>query len=138
MNRYQESIRIYAPISRIWQALTVPREVAAWNKDLIGPIDSVDGYPQPGRTVRWRYRLGPFRAILYDQPLAVEHESVLSSFLRFGPFQMEETYRLNRLTGDETEVSAEMFLRKNVPIIGPVLQKSTVTGALKSLKEFCE
>lgn len=137
MNYFQSSIRVQAPISRIWQALTVPAEVASWNRDLIRPIDPIDGYPQPDRTVRWRYRLGPFMVILHDQPLVVEHESVLSSYLRLGPFHMVETYRLTNRNG-ETEVTAEIDLRKKIPLIGPLLLKSTVRDALKSLKKFCE
>ena len=146
MIEFIESVRIAAPVARVWSALTNPAEVVQWDTGVQAPLDAPADYPRPGQHVRWSYRLGPMPLVLHDRPSEVVPNRTLRSSIQLGPFEFDETYTLESPAEDRTELSARLCLWSAVPLIGGVLERtlgrplarSTVRQSLAAIRVHCE
>jgi len=141
------SIEISAPVSRVWQALTLPSEVAVWDTGIVRALNARPDYPQPGQQVQWQYRLGPIPLTLHDHPQKVVKNQLLRTQIKLGFLRYLETYTL---THDQdsgiTMLNAELFVGNSLPLIagmfdrliGIPMSRSTVQISLKAIKVFCE
>lgn len=141
------SIEISAPISRVWQALTLPAEVAVWDTGIIQALNAKPDYPQPGQHVQWQYRLGPIPLTLHDHPQKVVKNQLLRTQIKLGFLRYLETYTL---THDQvrgiTILNAELFVGNSLPLVAGIfdrllgipMSRSTVQISLKAIKTFCE
>jgi Polyketide cyclase / dehydrase and lipid transport len=143
---FTETVRIHAPVARVWRALTDPAEVVRWDTGVQAPLDAPADYPRPGQHVRWSYRLGPLPLTLHDRPSEVVRHETLRSRIRLGPFDFDETYTLDALGAEETALAARLRVASPVPVIGAWLARtlgaplaqSTVHGSLAAIRAHCE
>jgi hypothetical protein len=146
MIEFTETVRIEAPVGRVWSALTTPAEVVQWDTGVQAPLDAPADYPRPGQHVRWSYRLGPIPLVLHDRPSEVVANRTLRSSIRLGPFEFDETYALEARGENRTDLSACLCLWSPVPLIGAVLARSlgrplarsTVRQSLSAIRVHCE
>ena len=144
MFRFDVTIDIDAPPSRVWRALCDPGEVVQWDTGVVGALDAPHDYPQPGQYVRWRYANGPFRT-LHDRPQEVVPDRKLRSLIRVGPVSFNETYTLD-VAGEGCRLRADMDVVVPWPVLGPVVERvyagpaarRTVQASLNAIKRHCE
>jgi hypothetical protein len=86
--RVSVTVRIGAPVGRVWRALTVPAEVERWAG--VTAIDVPDSYPASGDYARWWDR----GVVLHDYIVDLEPECLLVSRLLRGPHLVVERYDL--------------------------------------------
>jgi hypothetical protein len=144
--QFEAAAIIQAPVERVWRALIDPAEVVMWD----GAVESVEQltqpYPRPGQHARWRYRLGPMRVTLHDQPLEVAPEELFRSRIRVGPFNLDETYELAPEGDEAARLSLRLRVWLGLSLLGPLLDqfvsarvaRASVRGALVSIKSYCE
>jgi hypothetical protein len=144
--QFEAAAIIQAPVERVWRALIDPAEVVMWD----GAVESVEQltqpYPRPGQHARWRYRLGPIRVTLHDQPLEVAPEERFRSRIRVGPFNLDETYELAPEGDEAARLSLRLRVWLGLSLLGPLLDqfvsgrvaRTSVRGALVSIKSHCE
>ena len=130
---------IAAPVERVWNALTVPDEVSAW--DGVTALDVPVGYPKVGQIARWRSAIGPLRVTLHDRILEVEEGSCLAAAIDIAFVHVDEEYRLIPLTEGATMLVTADEVRSRVPgltWLAVSLTRANVASSMGRLKEFCE
>lgn len=138
MRRVVVELRTMASPARVWQALTVPDEVGAW--DELEPLDVPDGYPAAGQHARWRTRAGRLPLVLHDRVQLVEAQSRLASVIDVGFVHLEEEYRLVSEDGGTLLVS-DSQVRARVPGLGRLAERAvrrSVEASMARLGRFCE
>jgi len=136
-HRVVVSVSVPAPPARLWRALTVPGEVAAW--DGVGIVAVPDGYPAPGQHARWRTRIGPWGVTLHDRVQVVEEQRRLASVIDVAFVHVEEEYQLVA-TGDATVVVSGNLVSSTVPGLGPLarhLTRRAVSRSMRRLAAHC-
>lgn len=111
---------------RVWRALTEPRELAVWNPGRLAALDPAEGYPTPGRPVRWQCRLARVPVVLRECPVEVIPRERLRSALSLGPFAFEATYTLVCATGSQTQLGLRLVASNVIPVAGGVLDRFEV------------
>ncbi|MCG8589655.1 MAG: SRPBCC family protein [Proteobacteria bacterium] len=139
---------IGADSDRVWRALTLPGELAAWDERIVAPVDDAANYPSPGRELRWRYRLGNVPTILSETPREVCPTERLRTRLCIGTLRFDQTYTLQPEMGPETRtrLSVKIVASNTVAVIGTVIDRfevrrravDHVDQTLRSLQKWCE
>ncbi len=138
---------IAAGRGRVWRALTVPEELQRWDERLLSPIDSTEGYPREGSTVRWRYRLGSVRVVRSEQPLEVVPGQRLRAQLGFGSLRIDATWTLSdENEGDQTRLGLRLVTPNSVPVLGGLFDRFSVRelaaeladAQLRQIQKWCE
>lgn len=130
---------IAAPTERVWRALTVPDEVAAW--DGVVPLDVAADYPQPGQHARWRSALGPLRLTLHDRIRAIEPERRMAAEIDVAFVHVDEEYRLLVDEVGGSRLITDDDVRSHIPGLGWLavrLTRANVVASMARLKEYCE
>jgi uncharacterized protein YndB with AHSA1/START domain len=126
---------IGASTRRVWQALTVPREIAMWDERVVAPVDETDDYPCVGRPMRWRYRLGGVPLVMHEEPLEVVPGKRLHSRLTMGSLRYEQTYSIVPLeptdevggpNAPRTQLGMRLVASNSVPVVGDVVDRFEV------------
>lgn len=129
---------IDAAPARVWQALTDPAEVQAWDGSV--PVDVPAGYPTAGQRARWRSRLGPVTATLHDEIRLVEPERRLAATLTLGFIRVDEEYLLAAGAGGGTVLVSDNAVTSTVPglgrLAGAMVRRST-RAAMAALGRHC-
>lgn len=142
------STAVEAKRERVWRALTDPRELLHWDERLLGAIDPTDRYPQVGRLVRWRYRLGTVPVVLEDHPLEVVPGERLRSQLGFGHLRFDGIWTLGDESPDgrRTRLALRMVASNTAPLVGGLLDRFDVReitariadARLRQIQKWCE
>jgi hypothetical protein len=130
---------IAASVGRVWNALTVPDEVSAW--DGVTAFDVPAGYPEVGQIARWRSAIGPLGVTLHDRILGVEEGLRLAAAIDIAFVHVDEEYRLIPLTDGATMLVTADKVRSRVPgltWLAVGLTRANVVSSMGRLKEFCE
>jgi uncharacterized protein YndB with AHSA1/START domain len=130
--------QIAAPVERVWQALTVPAEVSAW--DGVTPIDVAADYPVVGQHARWRSSLGSVGLTLHDRITVVEPPVRFAATIDVGFVHVDEEYRLAALDA-VTELVTDDAVSSRVPGLGWLavrLTRANVVGSMSRLRDHCE
>jgi hypothetical protein len=142
------SVTINAAIKRVWRALSTRSEVPKWDSNLTRPIDVPDHYPhlEKGQVAKWKYWIGPFPCVLYDQPIeAIDCQTYAAenkvAFIRF-----KERYSIKAISNTQTQVDFNVNIWTTLPLMGPTLDKfilkpitdKTISSSLRKLKDWCE
>ena len=111
---------------RVWRALTEPRELAVWNPGRVAAPDPAEGYPTPGRPVRWQCRVERVPVVLCECPVEVIPREKLRSAMSLGPFRFEATYTLVRAAEGQTQLGLRVVAANVIPVAGGVLDRFEV------------
>ena len=133
------STQIAAPVEKVWNALTVPDEVAVW--DGVSALDVPADYPQVGHHALWRSAFGPLRLTLHDRILVVEERRRMAATIDIGFIHVDEEYRLDPRSEGGTMLVTDDEVRSRVPGLTWVavrLTRANVVSSMERLKEFCE
>jgi uncharacterized protein YndB with AHSA1/START domain len=142
------SVAIGADRRRVWEALTRPEALVRWNPGRSAPLDVPEGYPKPGKTARWRYRLRSLPLPLTERPLEVVPAARLRSELRLALVRFDQTYTLAEEAGDprRTRLSLKLVFPNAIPLVDGLLDRfgvralaqQIVDDNLRALRDFCE
>jgi len=143
------STAVGAKRDRVWRALTDPQELVRWDERLVAAIDPTEGYPQVGRLMRWRYRLGTVPVVLEDHPLEVVPGERLRSQLGFGHLRFDGIWTLCDESQDgaaRTRLALRMVASNAVPLVGGLLDRFGVReiaaqiadARLRQVQKWCE
>jgi uncharacterized protein YndB with AHSA1/START domain len=132
---------------RVWRALTVPAEVAAWDDSILGPAEAFVDYPESCRPVRWRCRLGGVQTVMHERPLDVEPPGRLRSAISIGSMRYEQTFTLAPEPGSamRTRLGMRVVASNSIPVVGAVVDRfavrrlatERVDSTLRSLQKWC-
>lgn len=147
------SSAVAADPQRVWSALTVPSECLAWDENLLSALDPMDTYPAPGRTYRWRYRMGSVPIIMKDQPVEVVPGRKLHSKVTLGSLQFDQTFTL-ALEHDEpsdtdsgkTLLGMKVIASNSAAVLGTTIDRfeirritvDRVDATLRAITKWCE
>lgn len=144
----ERDIDIAADRAKVWAALTDPASVTIWDTGIIAPIDAPHDYPQPGQTVRWRYRLAGLPLTLIDRPQEVAPMERLRTLIQLAVLRLDETYTLESSTSRPggTRLRVRLAIGNTLPAfrhafdrwIGQGLATRTVEESLRAIRDFCE
>ena len=139
---------IEADRARVWRALTEAAEVVRWDEHVLELFEPADEYPQVGRKVRWRYRLGAIPVVLHECPLKVIPDARLRSSVALGLFRFDETFQLATEpgAGDRTRLTLKVVASNSIPVVGGVLDRFAVRrlanefidAKLRAVQKWCE
>jgi uncharacterized protein YndB with AHSA1/START domain len=139
---------IGAARARVWRALTQAAEVVRWDERVIALREPASEYPQVGRSVHWRYRLGPVPVVLHERPLEVVPDSKLRSSVALGLFHFDETFQLSSEPGEQerTRLMLKLIASNSVPVVGGALDRFAVRrlaaefidAKLRGVQRWCE
>jgi hypothetical protein len=137
---------IRSPRARIWRALVSPDELIRWDEHRISLEEPVPDYLAPGRTARWRCRLGSVTVVRSEDALEVIPAERLRSAVRIASFQFEETYTLADQVPDATRLSLRVVANNTLPLLGGELDRfdvrrlsaERVDQTLVQLQRWCE
>ncbi|MFQ5507175.1 MAG: hypothetical protein ACE5F1_20585 [Planctomycetota bacterium] len=134
--------------SRVWRALTDPDELIRWDDRILSLLDSADGYPQAGRQIRWRYRLGTVPVMLRNSPIEVVPGERLHTKSSLGLFCFDEVFTLDEEgeDPDRTRVNLKLSAENSLPVVGGLLDRFAVRRVavemvdrkLRSIRKWCE
>jgi uncharacterized protein YndB with AHSA1/START domain len=133
---------------RVWQALTDPAELMAWDEHILAIIEEQPRLPVAGHRRRWRYRLGSVQLVMHERHLTVEPVERLCSEVSLGTLRYRKTYTLVEQNGDtpRTRLGLKVVAENSVPVIGDVLDRfavrrmtiEQVDTLLRSVQKWCE
>ena len=139
---------IGAKRERVWRALTEPEEMIGWDRRIVGPLGDPAGYPEVGRRIRWRYRLGSVTVVLCDAPQEILPPKRLRSELSLGLVRLEETFTLGEDPDDanRTRLSLRVAAANSVPVVGGLVDRFSVRrvatdfvdSRLRAIRTWCE
>jgi uncharacterized protein YndB with AHSA1/START domain len=142
------SVAIDADRRRVWDALTRPDELVAWDPERIAAIDVPEHYPKPGENARWRYRLRSVPMPMTESPVEVVPTERLRSELRLALVRFDQTYTLSREGDDSgrTRLSLKLVSPNAIPLVGGLLDRfgvreltqEIVDENLRALRAWCE
>jgi uncharacterized protein YndB with AHSA1/START domain len=138
---------IDADRERVWQALTRPSELVAWNEKILSAIDETVEYPREGQPVRWLYRLGSVQVVLHEQPLEIVRHERLRTALVVGSLRFEQTFALANESNESprTRLSMKLVTTNSVPVVGGVFDRfslrklaaESIDRSLLSIQNWC-
>ncbi len=147
------SAAIAAEPPRVWRALTDPSECVAWDENRLSALDSTDGYPDPGETMRWRYRMGSVPIVMREQPIEVVAGRKLHTKVTLGSLHFDQTFTLN-LEHDpasvddvaKTLLGMKVVASNSAPVLGAVIDRfevrrltiDRVDATLRAITKWCE
>jgi hypothetical protein len=139
---------INADPQQVWNALTTPRELVAWDERIVDSVDVPESYPAPGQHARWRYKLGSIQVIMHDRPREIVPLERLRSSLRLGSMRFEQTYTLRSEPGEpsRTRLGMKLVAENSVPVVGAVVDRfeirrlatDQIDTTLRSVQKWCE
>lgn len=143
---------IEASPRRVWRALTLPSERAAWDDRIIAPIDVDSSYPFAGQHVRWRSRLGGVPVVMHDRPSEIVPYERLQTVVQMGSLRTEQTWSLAAQGRDDAGEPASTLLglkivaSNSVPVVGAEVDRfavrrmtvDQVDTALKAVQHWCQ
>ena len=132
---------INAPLSRVWEALTTPAQVSAWDGAV--PVEVPSDYPRAGQHARWSSPLfGPFTLVLHDHVREVQAEVRLSSLVEIAFVRIEEEYRLTSVDGgtrlDTDNLVSSRLRLPGLERVAYELARMATVPAMQRLKNFVE
>lgn len=142
------SVAIAADRRRVWNAITRPDELLAWNPARIAAVDVPVDYPKPGAPARWRTALHRVPMPMTERPLEVIPEERLRAELRLALVRFDQTYTLAEEAGDpgRTRLSLKLVSPNAIPLVGGLLDRfgvrelaqELVDESLRALRAWCE
>jgi len=142
------STTVSADRGRVWRALTEPAELIRWDESLVTLLFNSDDRPQPGRSTRWRYRLGATTIDMRNELLEVIPGEFLRSATAIGLFRFGESYSLSTEVGDtdRTRLHHKLVAENSLPVVGGLLDRfairriaaGIIDTKLRSLQKWCE
>ncbi len=134
--------------SRVWRALTDPREVLAWDDRMLAAIDEPPSLPITDFAVRWRYRLGPVQTVMRECARSVIPLERLSSSREVGSMRFEQSFHLTAEASHSprTRLGMKVVSESVVPVLGDVVDRfevrrmavAHVDETLRSVQKWCE
>ncbi len=133
--------------SRVWRALSEPDEIVRWDARALAALDPTAGYPAPGRTLRWRYRLGSVPVVLRSEAVEVVPGARLREHLATGHLRLDETWSLaSDESPDRTRLSLRLAGSNSVATVGGLLDRfdmrelasQLADSRLREVREYCE
>jgi len=148
------SAAIAALPQRVWRALTDPSECIAWDENRLTVLDSgPGGYPEPGQTMRWHYRLGSVPIVMREEPIEVVPGRKLHSKVTLGSLHFDQTFTLNlehdpanEADGVKTLLGMKVVASNSAPVLGAVVDRceirritvDRVDATLRAITKWCE
>ena len=142
------STAITADRERVWRALTTPSELIRWDDQIVALLDPVPDYPNPGQSVRWRYRIGSVEIDVHQTIREIQPHERLQSAIALGLFRFDETYTLTpeNAAPNRTRLSLSVVSSNSVPVVGGLLDRFTVRrlcaklvdSRMRSVQKWCE
>ena len=142
------STAITADRERVWRALTTPSELIRWDDQIVALLDPAPDYPNPGQSVRWRYRIGSVEIDVHQTIRVIQPHERLQSAIALGLFRFDETYTLTpeNAAPDRTRLSLSVVSSNSVPVVGGLLDRFTVRrlsaklvdSRMRSVQKWCE
>lgn len=142
------AVKVEAPRTAVWQALTDPFQVPRWRPGVIAALDPTPLPPTPGRTRRWRFLLHELPVVLAEHALEVSPPSFLHCRQRLGLFDFDQALSLRRLGPDarRTRLALRISTRSRIPVVGGSLDRFAVqrfastlaATTLEALRDWCE
>ena len=142
---------IAADRERVWRALTDTSEIVRWDASRTGAVDTPERYPEAGRRMRWRYRLGSVSVVLKETPRLIEAPHRLAASCTAGSLRFEQTWVLHeepeeRAQAARTRVSLKVAAGNRVQLIGAEIDRfevrrmliGRVDATLRELQKWCE
>ena len=122
------STAITADRERVWRALTTPSELIRWDERIVALLDPAPDYPNPGQSIRWRYRIGSVEIEVHQTIREIQPQERLQSAISLGLFRFDETYTLTseNAAPDRTRLSLSIVSSNSVPVVGGLLDRFTV------------
>jgi uncharacterized protein YndB with AHSA1/START domain len=134
--------------ARVWQAITRPAELIRWDDALVELLEPVAPYPQVGRPLRWRCRMGSVSVVLHDVPLEVAPPERLRSAVTLGLFRFDQVWTLAPEPGApaRTRLRLRVCADNAIPVVGGVVDRFAVRrlaceyadARLRALQRWCE
>ena len=142
------STAITADRERVWRALTTPSELIRWDERIVALLDPAPDYPNPGQSIRWRYRIGSVEIEVHQTIREIQPQERLQSAISLGLFRFDETYTLTseNAAPDRTRLSLSIVSSNSVPVVGGLLDRFTVRqlcaklvdSRMRSVQKWCE
>jgi uncharacterized protein YndB with AHSA1/START domain len=144
------SAAIAASRERVWRAITDPAEMIRWDEQMLALLEPVEGYPEVGQRVRWRYRLGTVPVVYRDRPTEVVQGERLRSRVDLGLFRFQQTWSLISESGgggsERTRLGLHLSADNSIPVVGGAVDRfgvrqmavELVDGRLRALQKWCE
>lgn len=159
------SATINATRSRVWKALTVLDERAAWDDRVLGIVDSGTrrletrhagplaedpALARPFRaTIRWRYRLGGIPLVMQEEIRAANPPRRLLCRLSIGSLRLEQDFTLEvdeDASHARTRLGMKVMASNSIALVDEVMarldvQKLVIAFAdttLRQIQEHCE
>ena len=142
------STAITADRERVWRALTKPSELILWDERIVALLDPAPDYPNPGQSIRWRYRIGSVEIEVHQTIREIQPQERLQSAISLGLFRFDETYTLTseNAAPDRTRLSLSVVSSNSVPVVGGLLDRFTVRqlcaklvdSRMRSIQKWCE
>lgn len=137
---------IGAPRERVWDALTVPAEIARWDPRVLAILESPPGPLREGEVMRCRYRLGAVPIDLSARVLGAAPGARLDSAVEVGLFHFRETYLLVDESRTQTRLSLRLAAPNAMPVVGGLIDRfdvrkmasERVDERLSALRDWCE
>lgn len=137
---------IGAPRERVWDALTVPAEVARWDARVVSLVDHPSGPLREDDVMRCRYRFGAVPIELTARVLTASPGARLDVAVTVGLFRFRETYLVVDESRTQTRLSLRLAAPNAMPVVGGVIDRfdvrkmasERVDERLRELQKWCE
>ena len=142
------STTITADRKRVWRALTTPSELIRWDDQIVALLDPAPDFPNPGQSIRWRYRIGSIEIDAHQTIRKIQPEERLESAISLGLFHFDETYTLASEDGtpDQTRLRLSVVSSNSRPVVGGLIDRFTVRrlsaklvdSRMRAVAKWCE
>ena len=137
---------IGAPRERVWDALTIPAEIARWDRRVLALPERPAGPLREDDVLNCRYQMG---AIPLDYKLHVLTSAPgarLDTEISMGLFRFRETYLVVDESRTQTRLSLRLTAPNAMPVVGGLIDRfdvrkmasDRVDERLRGLREWCE
>lgn len=142
------AVKIEAPRTAVWEAITDPSQVPRWRPGVIAALDPTPLPPTAGHTRRWSFRLHDLPVVLAERALEVSPPSFLHCRQRLGLFDFDQALSLRPLGPDarRTRLALRISTPSHIPVVGGSLDRFAVqrfattlaATTLEALRDWCE
>ncbi len=139
---------ITADRKRVWRALTTPSELIRWDDQIVALLDPAPDFPNPGQSIRWRYRIGSIEIDARQTIRKIQPGERLESAISLGLFHFDETYTLASEDGtpDQTRLRLSVVSSNSMPVVGGLIDRFTirrlsaklVDSRMRAVAKWCE